>query len=60
VLWTVAGRDHLYVHKSAWPLLRDHGVVYEGHVMVVRLNRAIRTSGQEVQLYPKREIKVKG
>ena len=60
VLWTVARADHLYIHKSTWPLLRDHGVVYEGHVMVVRLNRAMRASGQEVQLYPKREIKVKG
>ena len=60
VLWTVAGADHLYVHKGTWLLLRNHGVVYEGHVMVVRLDRATRASGQEVRLYPKREIRAEG
>ena len=60
VLWKLVETDHLYIHKNTWPVLRDHGVVYEGHVMVVRLDRAIRASGEEVLLYPKREIKVEG
>ena len=58
VLWPVGGVDFLYVHKDSWPLLRDHGIVYEGHFMEVKLDTVFKPSGECVKLYPARELRV--
>ena len=58
VLSRIGSTDVLYVHRDSWPRLRDHGVVHEGHFMEVELDAVVRPSGERIELYPKRGLRV--
>jgi len=58
VLSRIGGVDVLYVHEDSWPKLRDYGVVHEGHFIEVELDLVTRPSGEQIKLYPMRELRV--
>jgi len=58
VLSRVGNTDILYVHKDSWPKLRDYGVVHEGYFMEVELDAVVKPSGERIELYPMRELRV--
>ncbi len=59
VLKPLLSGDYLFLSETTWKILRDYGVVVPGnYVFRLEIHKAIRKSGKEVEIYPKRVVKV--
>ena len=58
VLRPLLSGDYLFLSEETWEMLRDYGVVVPGrYVFKLEIYKAVRETGEEVEIYPRRAMR---